>query len=216
MTLRTDGGLATNEPPSPPPGRLVTQGHRMHTRFAVHLLLLATFAASLATVTLITEGLPHLGVGLAFVTLVGVHVVQRRHTAARLREPGARPYLVPPPRAAGVVRRRPRRVDLERAGFGDLRPRVGQPGDSPPTTSVFRSATSGGTSSLRSCCSCTCACTSRAAGAASGIPPFARTRASPRIDRCRRPARRGARPGRGRIRPGRRAPRRGGPAGVRS
>ncbi|MGD0749275.1 MAG: hypothetical protein ABSB68_15865 [Acidimicrobiales bacterium] len=84
MTLRTDGGLATNEPPSPPPGRLVTQGHRMHTRFAVHLLLLATFAASLATVTLITEGLPHLVVGLAFVTLVGVHVVQRRHTAARL------------------------------------------------------------------------------------------------------------------------------------
>jgi hypothetical protein len=56
----------------------------MHTRFAVHLLLLATFAASLATVTLITEGLPHLVVGLAFVTLVGVHVVQRRHTAARL------------------------------------------------------------------------------------------------------------------------------------
>jgi len=56
----------------------------MHTRFAVHLLLLATFAASLATVTLITEGLPHLVVGLAFVALAGVHVVQRRHTVARL------------------------------------------------------------------------------------------------------------------------------------
>ena len=47
-------------------------------------LLLATFAASLATVTLITEGWPHLVVGLAFVALVGVHVVQRRHTVARL------------------------------------------------------------------------------------------------------------------------------------
>jgi hypothetical protein len=56
----------------------------MRTRFAVHLLLLATFAASLATVTLITEGWPHLVVGLAFVALVGLHVLQRRHTVARL------------------------------------------------------------------------------------------------------------------------------------
>ena len=39
----------------------------MRARFAVHLGLLATFAASLATVTLITEGWPHLVVGLAFV-----------------------------------------------------------------------------------------------------------------------------------------------------
>jgi hypothetical protein len=56
----------------------------MRTRFAVHLSLLATFAASLATVTLITEGWPHLVVGLVFVALVGLHVVQRRHTVARL------------------------------------------------------------------------------------------------------------------------------------
>jgi hypothetical protein len=56
----------------------------MGARFAVHLLLLATFAASLATVTLLTEGLPHLVVGLSFVALVGAHVVQRRHTVARL------------------------------------------------------------------------------------------------------------------------------------
>jgi hypothetical protein len=56
----------------------------MEARFVVHLVLLATFAASLATVTLITEGLPHLVVGLAFVALVGVHTVQRRHTVARL------------------------------------------------------------------------------------------------------------------------------------
>ncbi len=34
--------------------------------------------------TLITEGWPHLVVGLAFVALVIVHVVQRRHTVARL------------------------------------------------------------------------------------------------------------------------------------
>jgi hypothetical protein len=56
----------------------------MRTRFAVHLLLLAAFAASLATVTLITEGWPHLAVGSVFVALVVVHVVQRRHTVARM------------------------------------------------------------------------------------------------------------------------------------
>ncbi len=56
----------------------------MRARFAVHLLLLATFAASLATVTLITEGWPHLVVGSAFVALAILHMVQRRHTVARL------------------------------------------------------------------------------------------------------------------------------------
>lgn len=61
-----------------------SQGRRAGTRFAVHLGLLATFAASLATVTLITEGWPHLVVGSAFVALAAVHLVQRRHTVARL------------------------------------------------------------------------------------------------------------------------------------
>jgi hypothetical protein len=56
----------------------------MQTRFVVHLLLLAAFAASLATVTLITEGWQHLVFGFAFVALVVVHVAQRRHTVARL------------------------------------------------------------------------------------------------------------------------------------
>ncbi len=56
----------------------------MGVRFAVHLLLLATFAASLATVTLITEGWPHLVIGSAFVGLVILHMLQRRHTVARL------------------------------------------------------------------------------------------------------------------------------------
>lgn len=56
----------------------------MGARFVVHLLLLATFAASLATVTVITEGWPHLVVGSAFVALAILHVVQRRHTVARL------------------------------------------------------------------------------------------------------------------------------------
>ena len=56
----------------------------MRARFGVHLCLLAAFAASLATVTLTTEGTPHLVVGLAFVALVGIHVAQRRHTVARL------------------------------------------------------------------------------------------------------------------------------------
>ena len=84
MTTRSDAGSVTSEVPAPSPSGAVAQGRRMRARFAVHLLLLATFAASLATVTLITEGWPHLVVGLAFVALVGVHVVQRRHTVARL------------------------------------------------------------------------------------------------------------------------------------
>jgi hypothetical protein len=84
MTIRSDTGPVANESPSPSPGAAVAQDHRRQTRFAVHLLLLATFAASLASVTLITEGLPHLIVGLAFVALVAAHVVQRRHTVARL------------------------------------------------------------------------------------------------------------------------------------
>jgi hypothetical protein len=56
----------------------------MQTRFVVHILLLAAFASSLATVTLISEGWQHLVVGFAFVALVVVHVAQRRHTVARL------------------------------------------------------------------------------------------------------------------------------------
>ena len=84
MTIRSDTGPVASESPSPSPGSAVVQGRRSRARFAVHLLLLATFAASLATVTLITEGLPHLVVGFAFVVLVVVHVGQRRHTVARL------------------------------------------------------------------------------------------------------------------------------------
>ena len=84
MTIRSDAGPGASKSPSLPPGVPVPYGHRAQTRFVVHLLLLATLAASLVTVTLITEGLPHLIVGLAFVALVGVHVVQRRHTVARL------------------------------------------------------------------------------------------------------------------------------------
>lgn len=56
----------------------------MGARFLVHLVLLATFAASLATVTATREGWPHLVIGSAFVGLVVIHVAQRRHTAARL------------------------------------------------------------------------------------------------------------------------------------
>ncbi len=84
MTIRTDGGTVTSEPISPSPARPQELRKRMRARFAVHLLLLATFAASLATVTLITEGWPHLVVGSAFVALAILHVVQRRHTVARL------------------------------------------------------------------------------------------------------------------------------------
>lgn len=84
MTIRSDTGPVATDSTSPPPGAAVAQGRRMWARFAVHLLLLVTFAASLATVTVLSEGWPHLVVGLAFVALVGLHVVQRRHTVARL------------------------------------------------------------------------------------------------------------------------------------
>jgi len=84
VTIRSDPSSVTSEVPSRSPGGAVAQGRRMRARFAVHLCLLAAFAASLVTVTLITEGWPHLVVGLAFVGLVGVHVVQRRHAVARL------------------------------------------------------------------------------------------------------------------------------------
>lgn len=66
------------------PDTAVAQRRRMLGRWLVHLLLLATFAVSLATVTAITEGWPHLVIGSVFVGLVVVHAAQRRHTVARL------------------------------------------------------------------------------------------------------------------------------------
>jgi hypothetical protein len=84
VTIHSDPSSATRQVTSPSMDGVVAQRRRMRARFAVHLCLLATFAASLATVTLITEGWPHLVVGLAFVALAGLHVAQRRHTVARL------------------------------------------------------------------------------------------------------------------------------------
>ena len=83
MTIRSDAGTV-KEVRSLSSNGVRTHGRRMRARFAIHLCLLATFAASLATVTLIIEGWPHLVVGFAFVALVCVHVTQRRHTVARL------------------------------------------------------------------------------------------------------------------------------------
>jgi hypothetical protein len=86
MTTRSNAGSVTEDTPAPSqarPGR-APHNHRSGARFLVHLVLLATFAASLATVTVITEGWPHLVIGSAFVGLVVIHVVQRRHTVARL------------------------------------------------------------------------------------------------------------------------------------
>ena len=84
MTNRTDGGSAASVLLPPSSARSKEQGRGIGARFVVHLLLLATFAASLATVTVVTEGWPHLVVGSAFVALAILHVVQRRHTVARL------------------------------------------------------------------------------------------------------------------------------------
>lgn len=86
MAARSDAGSVTEDPPSPSQARLehAQRNNRSGARFLVHLVLLVTFAASLATVTAITEGWPHLVFGSAFVGLVIIHVAQRRHTAARL------------------------------------------------------------------------------------------------------------------------------------
>lgn len=86
MTIRSDRGVATSEVSSPSAEGEGARSRRMRARLAVHLWLLAAFAASLATVTMIPEGTPHLVVGPAFVALVGIHLAQRRHTVARLLE----------------------------------------------------------------------------------------------------------------------------------
>ena len=87
MAIRSDGRSVASGPTSPVTAAGgVAQGRRSRARFVVHLCLLAAFAASLATVTVTPEGTPHLVVGLAFVVLVGIHVVQRRHTVVRLLE----------------------------------------------------------------------------------------------------------------------------------
>ena len=84
MTTGTNTGSVTSGAPAPAAGLPTSRGRPARARFAVHLGLLVAFAASLATVTVITEGWPHLVVGLAFVAFAVVHLVQRRHTVARL------------------------------------------------------------------------------------------------------------------------------------
>jgi hypothetical protein len=84
VTIGSDAGSVKVEVPARSSNGVGAQGRRMRARFAIHLCLLATFGASLVTVTLTTEGWPHLVAGLAFVALVGVHVAQRRYTVARL------------------------------------------------------------------------------------------------------------------------------------
>ena len=55
------------------------------SRFAVHLGLLCSAAAALGTLQLLHVRVAyHADVGLAFVGLVLVHLVQRRHTVARM------------------------------------------------------------------------------------------------------------------------------------
>ena len=71
-------------PAAPAQEGVRTQRRRMRARWLVHAALLALFAASLATVTAMTEGTPHLVVGSLFGALVVVHLAQRRHTVARL------------------------------------------------------------------------------------------------------------------------------------
>jgi hypothetical protein len=80
------GGVTslTEQTSSTPAATSLARRRRTELRLLVHLALLGTFAASLATVTLMTEGWPHLVVGSLFVGLVLVHIVQRRLTVLRL------------------------------------------------------------------------------------------------------------------------------------
>ena len=58
---------------------------RARSRFAVHLGLLCSAAAALGTLQLLHVRVAyHADVGLAFVGLVLVHLIQRRHTLARM------------------------------------------------------------------------------------------------------------------------------------
>jgi hypothetical protein len=58
---------------------------RARSRFAVHLALLCSAAAAVGTLQLLHVRVAyHADVGLAFVGLVLVHLVQRRHTLARM------------------------------------------------------------------------------------------------------------------------------------
>jgi hypothetical protein len=79
-----DSTVVTNSAPAVAVGAPLAQRRRVRARWLVHLGLIVLFAGSLATVTAVTEGTPHLVVGSAFVALVVVHVAQRRHTVARL------------------------------------------------------------------------------------------------------------------------------------
>lgn len=77
-------------PPAPPAGTLKRPADRgtawrTRSRWAVHLGLLCSAAAALATLQLLHVRIAiHTDVGLVFVGLVLVHLVQRRHTLARM------------------------------------------------------------------------------------------------------------------------------------
>jgi hypothetical protein len=70
---------------APPEQRAVRRSWRSASRWAVHLGLLLAAAASLATLQLLHVRVAyHTVVGLVFVGLVVVHLLQRRRTLARM------------------------------------------------------------------------------------------------------------------------------------
>jgi hypothetical protein len=76
------------DPPSSQP-RHLTAGDRavwrVRSRWAVHLALLCSAAAALGTLQLLHVRIAfHTDVGLVFAGLVGVHLIQRRRTLARM------------------------------------------------------------------------------------------------------------------------------------
>ena len=81
----TNGSIEQQSGPVLEQGTARQSAWRAYSRWAVHLGLLMSAAASLATLQLLHVRLAyHTVVGLIFVGLVGVHLIQRRHTIARM------------------------------------------------------------------------------------------------------------------------------------
>jgi hypothetical protein len=133
MTIHSETDSRGSESLSPSPGAAVAQGRRMRARFAVHLGLLAAFAASLATVAWITEGLapPGRRAGVRGAGRCALGATPPRRGAVA-RKPGPCPHVVPPPGAADLIGRNLGPVDPQRARVRELRPCLRQSGDPPP------------------------------------------------------------------------------------
>ena len=174
MTIRSHAGSVTSGTPAPGPSRGISQSPPDACPFAVHLGLLAAFAASMVTVTVITEGWPTWSPGWR-----SWRSPERMSRSAGRPSRGcsrtsvrARAWTRPSGRLAwSDVLLALLTLNVLASGTDDLlsgnqvilHPRaVGIP---------FRDMGWHVLSAL--CCSCTSACTWRAAGVTSAVPPSA-------------------------------------------